>query len=122
MASIRNIFLKGVETIFKVFIEAVKTGTYKITTDNGFDVSSVASDDVRCIFEKFTEKDVELLTFYKLIQPQDIKGLLPYVDLIKNKDKMGTQGFCTFDGDRYEVVAFDLDPMSVIYTILLRKN
>lgn len=122
MASIRNAFLKGVETIFKVFVEAVKTGTYKVTTDNGFDIPSTASDDIRCIFEKFTEKDVELLTFYKLIQPQDIKGLVPYVDLITNKDKMGTQGFCIFSGDQYEVVAFDLDPMSVIYTILLRKN
>jgi hypothetical protein len=47
---------------------------------------------------------------------------MPYVDLVNNKDKMETKGFCTFSGERYEVVAFDLDPMSVIYTLLLRKN
>ena len=122
MASLRNIFLKGVETIFKVFSEAVKTGTYVLVTDNGFVTASSASDNVRCIFENYMEKDVELLTFYKLIQPQDIIGLMPYVDLINNKDKVGTQGYCVFGGSKYEIVAFELDPMSVIYTLLLRKN
>jgi hypothetical protein len=122
MAALRKIFLKGVETLFNTFEEAVKIGTYNLDTDNGFDVKTTATDTIRCIFENFTEKDVELLTFSKLIQPKDIKGLVPYVDLINNKDKVSSQGYCIFDSVQYEVVAFDLDPMAVIYTILLRKN
>lgn len=121
MASLRNIFLSGVETIFSIFNEAVKSGTYSVITDNGFDATSTKVDTIRCIFEKFTEKDVELLPFSKLIQPEDIKGLMPFVDLV-NVPEMTTQGFCIFDGERYEVVAKDLDPLSVIFTLLLRKN
>lgn len=121
MAKLKKIFRSGVETIFSVFEEAVHTGTYTFTDDNGFDTPTELVDNVRCIFEKFTEKDVELLTFSKLIQPKDIKGLMPYVDLV-NVPRMTTKGYCVFDGDRYEVVAHDVDPMGVIYTLLLRKN
>ena len=123
MAKLRNIFLKGVETLFKTFEEAVKLGTYNLDTDDGFNTSTTASDDIRCIFEKFTAKDVELLTFSKLIQPQDIKGLLPSVDLVNCE--MNTQGYVLFgEGEaieKYTVEGHDLDPMDVIYTLLLRK-
>lgn len=121
MAKLRNIFLKGVETIFSTFEEAVKTGTYNTSNDDGFDDAPVITTDaVRCIFEKFTEKDVELLTFSKLIQPQDIKGLLPSIDLVNCV--MNTQGYCIFNGLRYSVEGWDLDPIDVIYTLLLRRN
>ncbi len=121
MAKLRNIFLKGVETIFKTFEEAVKTGTYNTSDDDGFeDTPVVTTDVVRCLFEKFTEKDVELLTFSKLIQPQDIKGLMPSVDLVNCE--MNTQGYCIFEGKRYTLEGFDLDPMDVLYTLLLRRN
>ncbi|MCP3683857.1 MAG: hypothetical protein GY861_14325 [bacterium] len=121
MAKLRNAFLKGVETIFKTFEEAVNTGTYTVVADNGFDTSSSTEDTIRCIFDKFKEKDVELLTFYKLIQPTDIKGLTPFVDLVNNSE-ITTQGSCKFDNVNYEIVAFDLDPMKVLFTLLLRKN
>ncbi len=121
MASLRKIFLKGVERLFNVFNEAVKTGTYTLDFDNGFDDITSQTDEVRCIFEKFTEKDVELLTFSKLIQPTDIKGLMPAVDIV-NVSEVNSQGNIVFTNDKYEVVAFDLDPLSVIYTLLLRKN
>jgi len=120
MASIKNTFLKGVETIFGVFNEAVKSGTYNVVTDNGFDTPSTSSTPIRCIFEKDFEKDVELLTFYKLIQPNDVIGLIPSVDL--GVLELDTQGYCLFGTDRYEVVGHDVDPMTVIYTVLLRKN
>ena len=119
MAKLRNIFLKGVETLFKTFEEAVKTGTYKVDTDDGFTTPTTVSDTIRCIFEKFTAKDVELLTFSKLIQPQDIKGLMPSVDLVNCE--MTTKGYVLFGTDKYTVEGHELDPMDVIYTLLLRK-
>jgi len=120
MAKLRHIFLKGVETLFKTFEEAVKAGTYVVITDDGFtDLPTTATDDIRCIFEKFTAKDVELLTFSELIQPQDIKGLVPSVDVVNSE--MSTQGHIMFGTDKYTVEGHDLDPMDVIYTLLLRK-
>jgi hypothetical protein len=119
MAKLRSTFLKGVETIFNVFNEAVKTGSYSVVTDDGFNTPSTVTDTVRCIFEKFTAKDVELLTFSDLIQPQDIKGLMPFVDLVNTT--ITTQGYVLFGTDKYTVEAHDLDPIDVIYTLLLRK-
>lgn len=117
--SLRNIFLSGVETCFSVFNEAVKTGTFSVVTDDGFTTSSTVSDTIRCIFEEFKEKDVHTLSFSELIQPKDIKGLLPFVDLVNCE--MSTQGDITFGSDKYIIVAYDVDPMSVLYTLLLRK-
>jgi len=119
MAKLKNIFVKGVNTIFKTFEEAVKNGVYVQVTDNGFDDSLEQSEDVRCIFEKFTEKDVELLTFSHLIQPTDIKGLIPAEDVTLD---MNAKGHCIFDDVEYAVEGQELDPMSVIYTLLLRNT
>jgi len=119
MASIRNIFLKGVETVFNVFNEAVKSGTYNVDIDDGFVTATTSTDTIRCIFETFEEKDVAVLSFSELIQPQDIKGLMPSVDLVNCE--MTTQGYCIFGTEKYAVEAFELDPMDVIYTLLLRR-
>lgn len=120
MASLRNIFVKGVELIFDTFEDAVKTGSYNITVDTGFVAASTQTEAIRCIFENFTEKDVELLTFSDLIQPNDVKGLIPAADIALSMNTQ--QGFCLFSGKKYTVEGFDLDPMSVIYTVLLRKS
>lgn len=123
MASIRDAFLKGVETIFSVFNEAVKSGSYNVDTDDGFETATTATDTIRCIFETFSEEDVASLSFSKLIQPNDIKGLMPAVDLVNCE--MTTQGYCIFgitpDDQKYSVEGFEVDPMTVIYTLLLRK-
>lgn len=119
MAKLRNIFLSGVETLFKTFEEAVHVGTYNVEVDNGFDTPTASSDAIRCIFETFEAKDIDLLSFGSSIQPQDIKGLLPSVDLVNCE--MTTQGYVLFGTDKYTVEGHDLDPMNVIYTLLLRK-
>lgn len=120
MANLRSIFLKGVETLFDTFEEAVHTGTYNLVDDDGFDTPIPATDsDVRCIFENKTEEDVEKLTFSKLIQPNDIIGLVPAVDITL---EMSTQGYFELDSVRYTVEGHETDPMNVIYTILLRNN
>jgi len=119
MAKLKNIFVKGINTIFGVFEEATHSGTYVQVADDGFGTVTEESDDVRCIFEKFTEKDVELLTFSNLIQPSDIKGLVPAEDITLD---MNVAGHCVFDGIEYSVEGQELDPMNVIYTLLLRAT
>lgn len=120
MANIRKVFLQGVETIFGTFNEAIKTGTYNFDDNDGFGTSTTSTDSIRCIFASFEEEDVALLSFSKLIQPEDIKGLMPSVDIINCE--VNSQGYCIFDGKRYSVEAYELDPMNVIYTLLLRRN
>jgi len=119
MAKLKNIFVKGVNTLFSAFEEAVHTGTYVQITDNGFDSVTEESNDVRCIFEKFTEKDVELLSFSKLIQPTDIKGLIPAEDVSLD---MNVKGYCVFEDVEYTVEGQEVDPMGVLYTLLLRNT
>lgn len=119
MAAIRKIFQAGVETIFSVFNEAVKIGVLTQSFDDGFGTSSSSTDSVRCIFETFTEKDITLLSFAEMIQPKDVKGLMPSVDLVNCE--MTTKGRITFAEGTYTVEGYDLDPLDVIYTLLLRK-
>lgn len=117
MANLRSIFIKGVNTAFSVFSEAVKVGTYVLVVDDGFDAAVETPIPVRCIFEKF-EKD-DNLSFSDLIQPTDIKGLIPEEDITL---AMNTKSHCIFDGVTYSVEGYELDPMSVLYTLLLRHN
>lgn len=119
MAELRKIFISGLNTIFNIFSEAVKNGTYVQVTDNGFDTPTETSISVRCIFEKFDEKDIELLSFSDLIQPTDIKGLIPAEDITLD---VNTKGHCVFEGVQYTMEGYELDPMSVLYTVLLRNN
>ena len=44
---------------------------------------------------------------------------MPSVDLVNCE--MTTQGYYLFGTDKYTVEAFELDPMNVIYTLLMRK-
>lgn len=119
MAQLRNIFVTGVETIFGIFNEAVHSGVFTQTVDDGFSDPVSTTDVIRCIFETFKAKDVELLSFSELIQPQDVKGLMPASDLVNCK--MNTQTHIIFGDDVYSVEGHELDPMSIVYTLLLRK-
>ncbi len=125
MANIKGIFLNGVETVFSTFEEAVNIGTYYLPTDNDFDDTPPSSCSIRCIFENFKERDIQRLAFVHLMQPNDIIGLIPAVDMVV---PMSSKGYVTFsDGlynelGTYTVIDSEIDPMRVLYTTLLRKN
>lgn len=114
---IKNVFVKGVETVFKVLKDAVKDGQYIVETDDGWGESSSVSQPVRIILDEFTQDDVDTASFSALIQPTDVKGLVPGKDLVSS---ISTSGFFVVDERRFTVVAFDTDAMNVMYTVLLR--
>ena len=120
MAKIKSIFLSGIETIFSIFEESVKSGEYSLIADNGFGTTSTTKKTVRCIFDKFTQEDLESLSFSSLIQPTDIKGLIPVVDL--QGVAVNVKGIYTLSSDVYTVEGFEVDPLEVLYIVLLRKN
>jgi hypothetical protein len=116
---IRTAFVKGVETIFKVLKDAVKVGTYISVVDDGWDSKTETAYTVRVIPDNFTQADIEKSSFSKLIQPTDVKGLVPGVDLtvtIKTSDSFKVEDV------RYEIVAYETDPLEVLHTLLLRNT
>ncbi len=119
MANLKNIFITGVNILFDTFEESVHRGTYTQVTDNGFDDILKETEAIRCIFEKFTEEDFKSSVFSELIQPTDIKGLVPAEDVTLN---INTKGYCTFDAVEYTIEGYDIDPMGIIYTLLLRNT
>lgn len=121
MAKLRGTFLKGLETIFSVFEEAVKTGTYSVDDDNEFNDTVITPDSIRCIFATFEEKDISLLSFADAIQPNDILGLIPFSDVTLEMTTSG--GYIIFPTEgTYSVVGWDKDPLNVMYIVLLRQN
>lgn len=119
--SIRDVFLAGVETAFNIFNDAVKTAEYSLRTDTGFE-STERMKPIRVIKETFTQEDVETLSFSDQIQPKDIKGLVPFVDLAEEPNTGDTMAITDeLMGDAtFTVVAFAVDPMTVLFTFLLR--
>lgn len=122
MAELRETFKAGLEVIFETFEEAVHEGTYILGSSNDFnEVAEPPTCPIRCIFINFKEKDVALLSFSDLIQPNDILGLFPYDDFTLD---VNTEGYFSFTDESgfYSVVGHEIDPMKVTYTILMRKN
>lgn len=116
---LRATFLHGLETIFTVMKEAVHTGVYTVEIDDGFDEPVLITDSVRCIFESFNAKEDKDVSFYELIQAKDVKGIMPFIDLINCE--LSTQAYVMFDTDKYMVEAFDVDTLNVVCILLLRR-
>ena len=117
MAGIKQAFIDGVNTIFEVMHEAVDNGVYTAITDTGFEDPVTVTDDIRVILDNFTQEDIDVLTFSGDIQPTDSKGLIPAVDMAQ---VMLTGNTVTIGTRIFTVVAFEIDPMKVLYTTLLR--
>jgi hypothetical protein len=119
---LKEVFLNAVEVAFTVFEDAVKAANHVVTTDDGFVAEPVeVLTPVRIILEAFSQEDIENLPFSKQIQPTDIKGLIPGVDLIGVEVKTSND-VSIVDGDSYTLVAFTKDAYSALYTCLLRDS
>lgn len=129
MAALKKIFQSAVNTAFSIFEEAVVSGIYKqpLSDDDGFSEVEYSETAFNGIITTFEQKDLESLSFGDRVQPTDLKCLIPgeYISSLT----VGTQDILTvledYDGnalnDTYSVVAFDVDPYKILYTILLRN-
>lgn len=117
--AIKTVFVNGVETIFKILKDAVKQGQYIIETNDGWGNKSEDSDDVRIILDKLKQADVEQTSFYDLIQPTDVIGLVPGADL---SYEMASSNFIVIGERKFTIVAFDTDAYEVLFTLLLRDT
>lgn len=117
-------FTKAADICFSVFKEAVKPATYYSVVDTGFKNNNT-NYPVTIIEESFSEDDIKYLSFSEFIQPNDVKGLIRgrdiQTEIHSQSDKIGiTQKDSSVK--MYTVVAFDRDPLEVLYTFLLRKT
>ena len=118
--SLKSAFVKGVNTIFTVFKDAVKDGEYVYTTNNGFDGDETESCSVRVILDNFKQDDIGSYSFAAKIQPTDTMGLVPGQDVTVSVVRTGAK--ITVIDRVFEVVAFDTDPLQALYTFLLRDS
>lgn len=116
---LETVFINGVESIFKILEDAVKSAQYKVAVDNGWDDPSEETNDVRVIIDKLSQEDVEKTSFYDLIQPTDVVGLIPGNDLLLAMKASNTLQIA----DRtFTIVAFDTDAFEALFTVLLRDT
>lgn len=126
--SLKNTFIKGANTIFSKFKEAIHYCDYEaVVKDDGFSPKeTILYEDSEVIFASFSERDVQFLSFSSLIQPTDIKGIVRSTsinshtptteDVIHDKSELDPEGQPT----DYHIIAFQRDPMNVICILLLR--
>lgn len=118
-----KILTPAVNAIFGILVDAVKDGQYVVKTDDGFGNTSEDKHQVRVILDNFTQHDVEHTSFSDLIQPTDTKGLVPGEDVPVAMNTVNLLEVSTEYGVRiFNIVAYDIDPMSALYTLLLRDN
>lgn len=115
--SIKNVFIKGVNTAFKIFVDAVVSASYVVTDDDGWGTVVIVKHPCRVLISSFTQEDISTVTFSSLIQPTDVQGLVPGEDL---SVIMSTKNTIEVDSTTYDIVAFDTAPMGVLHTLLLR--
>jgi len=118
------IFKKAADTVFFIFKDAVLRGTFYSIMDTGF-AEDTTSFPVSVILDSFSEEDIKYLSFSDSIQPQDAKGFVRGIELLQqvhaNSDKL-TLVNKDDSTSTFTVVAFDTDPLRVLYTFLLRKT
>lgn len=121
--SIKTTIDKGVNTIFKVLRSLVHPATYVAVVKDGFSDNSETEYSVGVIIDSFSERDVQFLSFSDLIQPQDMKGLVRGAELPvspSSKDYINVTDTSIFTG-KHKVIAWNTDPATALYTLLLRR-
>jgi len=116
---IKQAFINGINQLFSVLNEAVKSGNYTVIVDDGFNPKTETLYPARVILDNFTQEDVESLPFGKLIQPTHTKGMVPGEDLTV---PLNTSNYFSVEGRKFAIVAFNTDPLEAMYTLLLRDN
>jgi hypothetical protein len=119
--ALNTAFNKVAKTIFKVFKSLAVSGSY-VSVSRDFEGTEVENAvlPIDLIRDTFAERDTQFLSFYNQIQPTDLKGLVRGEQLtgvgLSTEDKVraGT--------DEYHVIAWDTDPATAVYTLLLRKT
>lgn len=126
MVQISSILHAAVEATFKAFNEAVHSANYDASLDNGFDDALENTVPARLIMDKFSQEDIRLLSYSDDIQPSDIKGLIPGIDLrtvnVASGNTVTVTNQVTNLPEKYSVVAFDTDAYKALYIILLRSG
>ena len=122
--SLARVFQKAGEKVFYIFREAVRPALFKSIDDTGFEENNRVYP-INLIQDSFQEKDIKYLTFADFIQPNDVKGLVLGKELPSRihaqTDKIDVK---QTDGSiaQFTVVAYDTDPLEVLYTFLLRRT
>ena len=126
MAKLSKILFAAVETVFKTFEEAVNEADYEEASDDGLGTASEETIPVRLIADSFTQEDLKVLPFSDDIQPTDVKGLVPGIDLdgvtVKSGHQVTVTDVKTGDQSTYSVIEFDVDAYKALYTLLLRSG
>jgi hypothetical protein len=116
---LKRVFVKGAALTFKIFKEAVKDGYLVVVDDTGFDDATETTYPVRVIADSFTKEDAEQSSFYDLVQPTDVKGLILGEEI---SVEIKTVDLIRIDDVDYSIVEYDTDPYGVLYTLLLRAS
>lgn len=115
---------KGVKTAFKVLRSMVHQANL-IVSKKGFGTVTKTTYPISIIVSSFEENDVQFLSFSSLIQPQDLKGMipgeqLPALVLPSSGDQIEILGSSVYTGV-YSVPAHDTDAVKGLVVTLLRR-
>ena len=116
-----TVFKNAATTIFDVFKDISYTANYVQKRDDGFGTVTETTHEVTAILDSFAERDVQFLSFSRLIQPTDTKGMIKGEQLqfeLSTKDEL----YIDDTDETYSIIAFSTDPAKAVWTLLLRRT
>jgi len=117
-------FIKAANLAFKIFKEAVHPAVYYSILETGF-LETDTNYPITIIEESFSQNDIHTLSFSEHIQPTDVKGIVRGAEISSAINSQSDKIVITrkdASEHSYTVIAFDTDPLRVLYTFLLRKT
>ncbi len=126
--SLEDVFHQACEIAFTVFESLIREGEYLITKTSGWEDESIPvvpdSIPLDIIINAYKKKDVEHTSFYNLVQVTDnivmIRGAQITTPLsTKNSIRIKHK---TIGTKTYSIEAWDTDPASALYIVLLRSS
>ena len=124
--SLEDVFHDACETVFTVFESLIRDGEYLVTKTDGWDDTSAEPNSIPMdvIINAYSKKDVEQTSFYDLVQVTDLIVMIRGRQIttpLSTKNMMQIT-HKTLGVKLYSIEAWDTDPASALYVVLLRAS
>ena len=123
-----EVFESAVDTVFTVFVDAVKVGRYVIPpVDSGWGGTETSvKHEMSVIVNGLSQEDKKNTSFYTQIQPNDTIIMVKGIDIRDNSIRVSNSDLFEIDftsyTDLFTIEAHDTDPVEALFIILLREK
>lgn len=116
-----RVFRNGAMTVFKVLKDVTHDADLVVFNDDGWGTVTETLHPIKIILDEWSQDDVRYSIMSKLIEPTDIKGLVPGKLLTVEPSVEQVIRVKGTVNKEFVIVGFETDPAVALITFLLRR-